>query len=210
MGWCHTGDLPLAPRDYKFEREAAFDRVVAWAGGATNINFAKFRKAFLCFDPERPDEVESYKGQVADVIEGELCAIPKAIEQVAGWALHEGSAAEKERLERYYEKMAVEFGDETLTAPWKKASIDSMLLETHRVGVYDMGDIRKAANEIFSVLKPEDRSKLLAELSAGPAKPPTEGTRDSGALDDAKREAFASRLTQLGSTVSELTRRRGQ
>lgn len=202
-------DLPLAPRDTKWEWRAARDRVIAWAKRGDDIDWAKLRRAFLLFEPEHPDDVDTYKFQIGDVIDGELMAVPAAIEIAANEYFVD--AAERVPVERYYEKMAAEFGDESLMPPWKKASIDTLLLETKRIGVYDMGDIRKAADEIFSVLKPEDRTRLLAELSAGPAaKPPTEGTRDSGALDDAKRTKLASRLTQLGSTVSDLTRRRGQ
>ena len=62
-------DLPLAARDLPWKRSAADKRVRAWAGAEKGPN-ARYRKAFLWYDKEKPEDFASYKLQIADVREG--------------------------------------------------------------------------------------------------------------------------------------------
>jgi HK97 family phage prohead protease len=204
-------DLSLASRDRAWDASAARSRVESWAGGE-KVNFARYRRAFLWYDRAKPDEIGSYKLPIADVIDGELTAIPRAIFAAAaavqgargGAELDGDEEAVKAHLNRYYEKMAREFNDDSIVAPWNKKSID-VLLANASVGVYEMSDISAAAREFFAVIKPEDRAavlKHLAEIPAGPATPPTETTAqfDSAALD-----ALRERSLKMN---AELLRRR--
>jgi HK97 family phage prohead protease len=186
------GDLPLAPRDRAWDAGAARKRVAVWAGGGddeSKMNWARYRRAFLWFDRAKPEDAGSYKLPIADVEGGELTAIPRGIFAAAGVLQGARGGAElggdedavRAVLERYYAKMAHQFKDDTIVVPWKKKSIDSILLEASAIGVYDLSDIRDAARELMAVLTPSDRAALAAELSAGPGSPPTENS-DSDSL----------------------------
>ena len=175
-------DLPLAARDRAWDAGAAEKRVREWAGGE-DVNWTRYRRAFLWYDREKADELGSYKFPIADIVGSELTAIPRGIFAAAGviQGARGGSSIPeadiggiKSHLERYYEKMAHEFDDESIRAPWLKSSLESVLLDLHTGGRYVYGNVRKAADEFFERLMPEDRKRLLSELSAGPGLPPTE------------------------------------
>jgi HK97 family phage prohead protease len=188
-------DLPLAPRDRPWDAAAAVARVREWAGGE-KINWARYRRAFVWYDKDKADEYGSYKLPIADVIDGELMAVPRGIFAAAG--VLEGArggadlndpdsggdekAGARRHLERYYAKMAHQWHDDSIVAPWNKKSLD-LIVAHAAIGVYDFDEVRNAACEFFSALKPEDRGRLLAELSAGPVIPPTDdGERELAAL----------------------------
>lgn len=128
-------DLPLAPRDMEWDGDQAEMNAREWAGGPEKdeINWEQYRKAFLWYDPENPELFESYKFNIADIIDGELRAVPQGIFTAA--AVLEGAMLEgpptqtlnvpdddieemRTHLTRYYEKMAEEFDDESIQAPW--------------------------------------------------------------------------------------------
>jgi len=113
-------DLPLADRSRRWNGDAANKRVRKWAGveGAPN---AKYRSAFVWYDGSAKENFTAYKLQIADVINGELKAVPRGVMMAA--AVMQGSrggadlpkkdiAPVKRHLARYYSKM-----DDT--APWK-------------------------------------------------------------------------------------------
>jgi HK97 family phage prohead protease len=205
------GDLPLAPRDRAWDAGAAEGRVRAWAGGDT-INFARYRRAFLWYDREKADETTAYKLPIADVVNGELTAIPRGI--FAAAAVMQGSRggvdipesdrdAVRATLSRYYSKMASEFKDDTIVAPWEKKSLDLLILDARSSGAYDFDRLAAAARELWSVATPDDRKRLADLLSAGPAQPPTE-TVASGidALAQLKRRATLQRADLLRRRVT--------
>lgn len=66
--------------DHPWDGGAAKARVWEWADG----DFRKYRKAFLWYDAARPDQKNSYKLPIADVIDGELKIVPRALSAVAG------------------------------------------------------------------------------------------------------------------------------
>jgi uncharacterized protein len=74
-------DLPLADRERPWDSDAAVARVREWAGGPDkeSINWSRYRRAFFWYDENDPENFGSYKLPFADVIDGELKAVPRAI-----------------------------------------------------------------------------------------------------------------------------------
>ena len=116
-------DLPLADRERSWDRDAAEARVRRWAKAEDAPN-ERYRKAFLWYDADKADEFTAYKLPIADVIDGRLRAVPRAV--MAAAQVLEGArggvrlpdkdvAAVKRSVERYYEKMGEE-------APSKRAA----------------------------------------------------------------------------------------
>ncbi|MGV9330212.1 hypothetical protein ACWDR1_29715 [Streptosporangium sandarakinum] len=114
-------DLPLADRDRDWDADAAEKRVREWAGAEEKPN-AKYREAHVWYDGEEPENFESYKLPVADVIGGDLKVVPRAV--MAAGAVMQGARGGakiprdevdrvKSHLARYYAKM----GD---TPPWER------------------------------------------------------------------------------------------
>jgi len=110
-------DLPLADRGRPWDGAAAENRVRQWAGGGSSIadmDWTRYRKAFLWYDSAAPENVTSYKLGIADIVNGELTAIPRGIFAAAGVLLgarggvdipEEDKRRAISHLERYYSKM---------------------------------------------------------------------------------------------------------
>lgn len=114
-------DLPLADRDRKWDGDAADKRVRKWAGAEDKPN-QKYRDAHIWYDSDKKDNFTAYKLLFADVIGGELKAVPRGV-MIAG-AIMDGARGGidlpkadiervKSHLAKYYKKM-----DET--APWER------------------------------------------------------------------------------------------
>jgi HK97 family phage prohead protease len=73
--------LPLAPRDRAWDSGAVDKRVRRWAD-ATDAANAKYARAFMVRDGDA-DLFTSYKLPFADVIDGELQAVPRALFAIA-------------------------------------------------------------------------------------------------------------------------------
>lgn len=125
-------DLVLADREHDWDGSAAAQRVAEWAkGDGEEIDPDKYREAFFYYTPEEPDtNVGAYKLGFADVIDGELKAIPRGIFAVTG-AL-EGARdgvdipdEDKSRIrglvDKYYARMREEFNDPDIVTPWSPA-----------------------------------------------------------------------------------------
>ncbi len=118
-----ASDLPLADRAMAWDANAADRRVREWAGGDA-IDWERYRKAFFAYDDERTEEFGGYKLLFADVVDGELRAVPRGIMAVAaalqgsrgGVDLPEDVQADiRKRVGAYYAKW-----DEV--APWDRKS----------------------------------------------------------------------------------------
>lgn len=116
-------DLPLADRDRRWDGDEAERRVRRWAKAEEKPN-ARYRRAFLWYDGEKSDQFTAYKLPIADVVDGELRAVPRGV-MAAGNVL-EGARGGvdvpqrdvtrlRHHLERYYAKM-----DDA--PPWRKAA----------------------------------------------------------------------------------------
>ena len=76
-------DLPLAPRNHPWNGPAAEKRIFEWAGGE-NFSPAKAQRAFFYVDSANKKERGAYKLPFADIINGKLAAVPRAISSVLG------------------------------------------------------------------------------------------------------------------------------
>ena len=109
-------ELPLAARERSWDRDAAEGRVRRWAKAEAAPN-ARYRKAFLWYDADKADEFSACKLPIADVINGQLKAVPRAV--MAAAQVLQGAragvdlpakdvASVKRSVERYYDKMGRE------------------------------------------------------------------------------------------------------
>jgi hypothetical protein len=114
-------NLPLADRDRPWDGDAADKRVREWAD-ATDEPDARYRDAHVWYDADNKDEFGAYKLLIADVIDGRLMAVPRAV--MAAGNVMQGARGGvklpksdidrvKSHLAKYYDKM----GD---TAPWDR------------------------------------------------------------------------------------------
>lgn len=80
-----SGDtsLPLASKDHAWSGPEAKKRIFAWAGG-DDFDPSKVKKAFFYYDAENDKLKSSYKLPFADVVDGKLMAIPRALSAVQG------------------------------------------------------------------------------------------------------------------------------
>ncbi|MEZ5181481.1 MAG: hypothetical protein R2702_06360 [Acidimicrobiales bacterium] len=113
-------DLPLADEERSWDGDAADDRVRRFTDAEDHPTPA-YRDAHVWHDAPDDDEYGAYKLLIADVVDGELVAVPRAI-MAAGNVVQGGRggvdlpqddiARVKGHLARYYEKMG-------RTAPWE-------------------------------------------------------------------------------------------
>lgn len=75
-------DLPLAAPDYAWDSTAAIGRVRQWAGAEDAPN-EQFAQAFMWYDADDADKFGAYKLPFADVIDGKLHAVPRALNAIS-------------------------------------------------------------------------------------------------------------------------------
>ena len=123
-----ASDLPIAPRDTAWDAAAADKRVQEYAGGKDNMDWAKYAKAFFYVDETNKELLGSYKLGFADVIDGSLVAVPKGIFAVAGVLNGARGGADiptsdameiKDKVSAYYARLAKEFNDDSIKAPFE-------------------------------------------------------------------------------------------
>ena len=106
-------DLPLADRDRDWDGGAAEKRVRSWAGAEDGPN-ERYRNAHVWYDKEKKDTFGAHKLLIADVVDGRLVAVPRAV--MAAGAIMQGSRGGidlpeedidrvKSHLAKYYKKM---------------------------------------------------------------------------------------------------------
>ncbi len=112
-------DLVLADRDRPWDGAAAEKRVRQWAQADGEPN-EKYRDAHVWYDADTKDNFTAYKLLIADVVDGHLVAVPRAVMAAGGimQGAHGGIDMPvgdidrvKSHLAKYYKKM-----DDT--APW--------------------------------------------------------------------------------------------
>ena len=124
MAWKASGatNLALGERDRDWDQGVARRHIFEWAGWEDHPNPGQARKAFLAYDDETPTNITAYKMPFADVIDGELRAMPRGLFAVA--QMLEGARdgvdvpesvlrAIRRKVTAYYRKM----GD---TPPWQE------------------------------------------------------------------------------------------
>jgi hypothetical protein len=106
-------DLPLADRDRAWDGAAAEKRVRRWADAEDEPN-ERYRDAHLWYDADKKSNFTAYKLLIADVVDGELTAVPRGV--IAAAAVMQGSRGGvdlpardvdrvKSHLAKYYKKM---------------------------------------------------------------------------------------------------------
>jgi hypothetical protein len=116
-------DLPMTDRDRSWDGDAAEKRVRTWADANDEPN-QKYRDAHVWYDGDNKDNFTAYKLLIADVVDGKLKAVPRAV--MAAGAVMQGSRGGidlpqrdidrvKSHLAKYYRKMHD-------TAPWDEDS----------------------------------------------------------------------------------------
>jgi len=101
--------------------------------------------------------------------------------------------------------MARQFQDESIVAPWQRKSLDALVLEAGASGIYDLNEFGRAAAELLSVLRADDRARLIAAIRAG-------GAVNASVAAGADRASAGHALDSLRQRASalglELARRR--
>lgn len=121
-------DLPLADRDRDWNADAAVQRVRSRVGGPDkdDMDWAKYRTAFIWYNSDEIENFDSYKLPIADVIDDNLQAVPRGVFAVAvvlqggrdGVDIPEEDInTAKNHIEEYYDKMDIE-------APWNREEED--------------------------------------------------------------------------------------
>lgn len=116
-------DLPLSDRSQEWNKAAAQNRVRTWAD-ATEAPNNKSAKQFVQWDAPG-DSHGDYRLPVADFLDGQLVAVPKAIFAAAAQVMKGTDLPEDElpkiqrHLGSYYRKMRKTFDDDSIVAPWE-------------------------------------------------------------------------------------------
>jgi len=106
-------DLPLADTNMSWDSTSAVERVRELTDSMEDPSDA-YRRAFLWFDSENAEEFGAYKLPIADVVDGRMLAVPRAIFAAAaavqgargGLNVPEGDIdGIKAHINRYYSKM---------------------------------------------------------------------------------------------------------
>jgi hypothetical protein len=115
------GDFPLADRDRDWDGDAAEKRVRKWADAEDEPN-EKYRDAHVWYDNENRDNFGAYKLLIADVINGRLSAVPRAV--MAAGAVLQGSRGgvdiPKQDIDRVKSHLAKYYAKMHDTAPWER------------------------------------------------------------------------------------------
>lgn len=126
-------DLPVAPRDQEWDADAAMARVKSFLESAEEPS-ESFHKAFLWSDAKNHEDFDGYKLLIADVIDGKLTAVPRAIFSAAATSAkgitnipEDDRDAVVASIDSYYSKMDLE-------SPFKKSSVrlDDLSILTER------------------------------------------------------------------------------
>ena len=169
-------DLPLAERDKPWDVSAALKRVSELTNSEDTPD-VQYKKAFVWYDRENDNTFAAYKLPVADVIDGKLTVIPRAVFAAAS-DLSGVSESDKpgviRHLEKYYAKMDIESpfkGDDKqyfTEAQVKELTPRELEKALRRSGAFS----KKAAKVLVSRLdKPEltndnDYSELLKSIKS--------------------------------------------
>jgi len=136
---CGAADLPLADRGMAWDASAAEQHVRKWAGGPDKegMDWAKYRQAFFAYDSEHGEEFTGYKLQFADIVNGQLRAVPRGIFAVAAVLMGsrggvdlpgEVQDAIKGKVAAYYHKI-----EDGLKAPWEEEKKSATPMRVGRV-----------------------------------------------------------------------------
>lgn len=155
-------DLPLADESVDWDGSKARQNVKQWASDESGeVDWQKYRKAFLWYDSDKPDVEGSYKLPIANVFDGTLKAVPKGVYAAAGAVQgsrggvdipQEDKEKVKKHLDKYYAKLKKD-------PPWKEDSNgeikeeDSEKPEIHIVDKLDTEEVKVVKKSIMDTFK---------------------------------------------------------
>lgn len=192
-------DLPLAPADTPWDRAAAFARLVEESNKTApkndRLDLRKIRRAFAWSDRRYPDDIDSCKVQIADLVDGKLVVVPRAVLEADLTPLpEEARAAVREHLERYLEPIRA--ADPGAVAAWEdRGSLEGLALQC-RSGVSDEAQ-KKRVLAILRALPDQVRQELTASLTAAPP-PPGARTVDEQTAAEARARSIGLALNMGG------------
>ena len=142
-------DLKIASRGTDWDASEAEKRVREWAGAKDGLGDSevqdKYKQCFVWHDADDPDDFDSYKLLIADIVDGEKQVIPRgvfaaaAVVQNARGVLDVSDAEAtciRKHLGSYYDKL-------DMTPPWGKTMhIEAVLAQT--IGYAEMAKINEA------------------------------------------------------------------
>lgn len=119
--------MPIAARETTFNFRQAINRILEWSGGQAS----RLNRAFLYRDPRGDPSIRtSYRLPIADIIDGRLTLIPRAVFSAAVFmsgghgGLDDIPDAEKERIRtvitRIYDVLREQFEDPRIRPPWQR------------------------------------------------------------------------------------------
>jgi hypothetical protein len=112
-------DLPLAADDRSWDGTAAEKRVRSWAGAENEPN-PRYRDAHVWYDADKKSNFTAYKLLIADVVDGKLVAVPRAVHAAA--AVMQGSRGgitlPDKDIERVKRHLAKYYAKLEQTPPW--------------------------------------------------------------------------------------------
>ena len=177
-------DLPMADRGRAWDAAAAEKRVRQWAGGGTSLedmDWAKYKQAFLWFDSDNPTEITRYKLPVADVVGGELTVIPRGVFASAGALLGARGGVdipdnERSRVishvERYYSKLDLESPFKMIDMGEAVKSFGAAMLAacdgpvSFKQALTDLGFSKKQAEDYSATFAPQTETEETEEVAA--------------------------------------------
>lgn len=125
-GW---GDMPLAGRDREWDADAASAALASHCSDDGDIDFDCYARGFLHRDDDaNPDTQGAYGFGIVDVVDGDMVIVPRAVFAVAaalqgargGTTISQDDQDSMRRVVNgLYERMADEFGDPGIVAPWQ-------------------------------------------------------------------------------------------
>ena len=169
-------DLPLAPRLASWNVAAAKERVKIHTE-SKQAPGPEYKGAFVWLDEDRAERFDGYKMQIADVIDGELVAVPRAIFKAATELLGNSVGIPQEdmegsvrHIERYYAKMGLVspfsldekrfFGVEEIKN-FTKRDMEHALLDT---GAFSKSAAVELASKFDGLREPVSAAEILGEL----------------------------------------------
>jgi hypothetical protein len=115
-------ELPLVDRDAEWNAEGAEASVLEWATDGDVVDWTAYSRAFFWRDPEAdPETAAAYSLGFAEVVDGELVAVPAGIMAAAASVdtlPEEDRDAARTAIGSYFDRMRTEFDDDSIVAPW--------------------------------------------------------------------------------------------
>lgn len=198
------------------DRAAAWDSAAAQKRlkdklGVTDKATPGYRACFFWWDPEAMDKLTGGKLPFCDVVDGKVTAMPKAIFACAaalsgsrgGVDLPEEDLTKVQKaIAAYYKRMAKEFEDDGIVAPWQKASNDdhetkvgkTISAATRQALLYAMEALESCEDAIDDAV---EELQTLLDISDGPGQPEESTVGEGGKSGNPGDPALIQSIQEL-------------